>query len=114
MWRAAMRAGALAARCTTPFERVLMAQGVLTRYVCIAVPHGEDDETLTRNSQQFHEHSGYRLVGEFELCGYKGGRWYNMVWMGKDDRRTSGGPASGEAVFGNRRFCRRSLSAGTL
>lgn len=64
-------------------ERALTAQGVLNMYACIAVPHGEDDETLTRNSQQFHEHLGYRLVGEFELCGYKGGRWYNMVWMEK-------------------------------
>ena len=28
-------------------------------------------------------HSGYRLVGEFYDCGYKFGRWYNMVWMEK-------------------------------
>lgn len=27
--------------------------------------------------------SGYRLVGEFYQCGYKFGRWYNMVWMEK-------------------------------
>ena len=25
----------------------------------------------------------YRLVGEFYQCGYKFGRWYNMVWMEK-------------------------------
>ena len=52
-------------------------------YACIAVPDGEDDETLTRNSQHFHEHMGYRLVGEFCQCGFKGGRWYNMIWMEK-------------------------------
>ena len=26
---------------------------------------------------------GYRFVGEFQQCGYKFGRWYNMVWMEK-------------------------------
>lgn len=64
-------------------ERALAAQGVLNMYACIAVPDGEDDETLTRNSQRFHEHMGYRLVGEFYQCGFKGGRWYNMIWMEK-------------------------------
>lgn len=64
-------------------ERALAAQGVLNMYACIAVPDGEDDETLTRNSQRFHEYMGYRLVGEFYQCGFKGGRWYNMIWMEK-------------------------------
>lgn len=63
--------------------RSLAAQGVLNMYACIAVPDGPGDETLTRNSEQFHEHLGYRLVGEFVRCGHKGGRWYNMVWMEK-------------------------------
>ena len=26
---------------------------------------------------------GYRMVGEVYKCGYKFGRWYNMVWMEK-------------------------------
>ena len=43
----------------------------------------EDDEYLTKNSKQFHEHLGYRLIGEFRKCGYKFGRWYHMVWMEK-------------------------------
>ena len=59
----------------------LRAQGICNMYACIAVPDGPDDETLTRNSEQFHAHLGYRLVGEFHRCGYKAGRWYNMVWM---------------------------------
>lgn len=62
-------------------RRALQAQGILNMYACIAVPCGEDDETLTRNSEHFHAHLGYRLVGEFERCGCKGGRWYDMVWM---------------------------------
>ncbi len=64
-------------------EVLLRAQGILNMYACIAVPDGEGDETLTRNSQHFHEHLGYRLVGEFYRCGHKGARWYNMVWMEK-------------------------------
>ena len=62
-------------------EACLRAQGVCNMYACIAVPDGPDDETLTRNSEQFHAHLGYRLVGEFHRCGYKASRWYNMVWM---------------------------------
>lgn len=39
---------------------------------CIAFPSGEcDDEFLTKNSVQFHEHMGYRMVGKFTQCGYK-------------------------------------------
>ena len=49
---------------------------------CIGVPEVED-EYLTRNSENYHAHIGYRLVGEFYKCGYKFGRWYNMVWMEK-------------------------------
>lgn len=64
-------------------ERCLRAQGICNMYACIAVPDGPDDETLTRNSERFHAHLGYRLVGEFFRCGYKAGRWYNMVWMEK-------------------------------
>lgn len=37
----------------------------------------------TINSAQFHEHLGYRLVGRFHQCGYKFGRWYDIVWMEK-------------------------------
>jgi phosphinothricin acetyltransferase len=49
---------------------------------CIGYPEVED-EYLTRNSAQFHEHLGYKLVGEFHKCGYKFSRWYNMIWMEK-------------------------------
>ena len=50
---------------------------------CIGYPE-EDDEYLTKNSAQFHEHLGYRMVGEFKKCGYKFHRWYNMIWMEKN------------------------------
>jgi len=63
-------------------ERVSKAQGILNMNACIGYPE-VDDEYLTKNSAQFHEHLGYKLVGEFHKCGYKFSRWYNMIWMEK-------------------------------
>lgn len=63
-------------------ELALRAQNILNLNACIAYPVKED-EYLTRDSVEFHEHLGYRMVGEFRECGYKFNRWYNMVWMEK-------------------------------
>ena len=63
-------------------ERSLELQNILNLNACIACTK-EEDEYLTNNSVQFHEHMGYRQVGEFRKCGYKFGRWYDMVWMEK-------------------------------
>ena len=63
-------------------EDILKKQGILNMEACIGVAEKED-EYLNNNSEHFHEHLGYRLVGEFKKCGYKFGRWYNMVWMEK-------------------------------
>ena len=63
-------------------EEVLRAQGVLNLNACIACPVRED-EFLTFGSIRFHERQGYRMVGKFTRCGYKFGRWYDMVWMEK-------------------------------
>ena len=63
-------------------EKKLKAMGILNLYACIGDPVVED-EYLTRNSEQFHRHLGFAKVGEFHRCGYKFGRWYNMIWMEK-------------------------------
>ncbi len=63
-------------------EKVSRAQNILNLNACIGYPEAED-KYLTGNSVQFHGHMGYRMVGEFHKCGYKFGRWYNMVWMEK-------------------------------
>lgn len=63
-------------------ESVLKEQGILNLNACIANPAVED-EYLTKDSIRFHEHLGYRVVGEFHQCGYKFHRWYHMVWMEK-------------------------------
>ena len=63
-------------------EVALKAKGILNLYACIGDPIIED-EYLTKNSEQFHQHLGFVKVGEFHKCGYKFGRWYNMIWMEK-------------------------------
>ncbi len=63
-------------------EKRLKAMGKLNLYACIGYPEVED-EYLTRNSAQFHEHLGFTLAGRFRECGCKFNRWYDMVWMEK-------------------------------
>lgn len=63
-------------------EEILKRMHILNLNACIGYPK-EEDEYLTKNSALFHEHLGYKLVGEFHDCGYKFGRWYDMVWMEK-------------------------------
>ena len=42
---------------------------------------------------------GYIIVGEFHKCGYKFGRWHNMIWMekiiGEHEGRKAWGTAYG-------------------
>lgn len=63
-------------------EKALAAQNILNLNACIAYPE-EEDPYLTRDSVNFHQRMGYRMVGRFSQCGYKFGRWYDMVWMEK-------------------------------
>ena len=76
-------------------EQALRAQGILNMNACIAYPCAED-AYLTRDSVRFHERLGYRLVGQFQACGYKFGRWYDMVWMEKPLTDDPGDP--GEVI----------------
>ena len=63
-------------------ENRLRDMGILNMYACIGYPEVED-EYLTKNSAEFHIHMGFSKVGEFHKCGYKFGRWYDMIWMEK-------------------------------
>ena len=56
--------------------------GILNLYACIGYAPVED-EYLTNASVRFHEKMGYKINGHFTKCGYKFGRWYDMVWMEK-------------------------------
>lgn len=79
--RAAKGCG-LGRRLYEALEHRLREMGILNLYACIAYPVAED-EYLTRNSAEFHAHLGFEKVGESHQCGYKFGRWYNMIWMEK-------------------------------
>ena len=63
-------------------EEALSKMGVVNLYACIAEPAAED-EFLTGASARFHERLGYRRIGTFRSCGFKFGRWYDMIWMEK-------------------------------
>ena len=63
-------------------EEALKKMGIRNLYACIGYPAVED-EYLTKNSAAFHAHLGYRMIGKFRQCGFKFGRWYDMVWMEK-------------------------------
>ncbi|MDO4344185.1 MAG: GNAT family N-acetyltransferase [Eubacteriales bacterium] len=76
------RKSGLGRKLYTALEKISRAQNITNLNACIGYPE-TDDEYLTKNSAQFHQHIGYRMAGEFHQCGYKFGRWYNMVWMEK-------------------------------
>ena len=63
-------------------EEQLSRQHILNLNACIAYPPVPDPH-LNRDSVDFHQHLGYRMVGRFFSCGYKFHRWYDMVWMEK-------------------------------
>ena len=44
-------------------------------YACIAYPNP--------GSVAFHDRMGYRTIAHFTRCGYKLGRWWDMIWMEK-------------------------------
>lgn len=63
-------------------ESVLKRQHVLNLCACIAYSEAED-EHLDHSSILSHEKMGYQKVAHFTKCGYKFGRWYDMIWMEK-------------------------------
>ena len=63
-------------------ESRLKKLGIINLYACISSTI-KSDEYLDNNSELFHNHLGYKKVGEFKKCGYKFNRWYDMIWMEK-------------------------------
>ena len=72
----------LGRRLYEEIEAKLAEQGILNVYASIAYTDTED-EYLTNNSTQFHEHMGYTKVAQFNNCCTKFGRWYHLIWMEK-------------------------------
>ena len=77
------RARGLGRALYTALEDRLRELGILNLYACIGDPVEDDDPYLTRDSERFHARMGFARVGTFRKCGYKFGRWYNMIGMEK-------------------------------
>lgn len=63
-------------------EQMLRSQGILNMNACITCMD-KADEYLPLDSIRFHETMGFRRCAHFHKCGYKFGRWYDMIWMEK-------------------------------
>lgn len=63
-------------------EERLREQGILNVNACISWID-EPNEYLTHQSPEFHARLGYKKVAHFHLCGYKFGKWFDMIWMEK-------------------------------
>ena len=63
-------------------ESILKAQGVIKAVALVTRPN-TTDPTYHYNSKDFHEKMGYRMTGCLEQSGYKFGRWYDTLLMGK-------------------------------
>lgn len=77
-----MRGKGIGKKLYLKMEELLARQNILNVNACIAYPETEDCY-LDRSSAKFHEHMGYCEAGKFHRCGYKFGRWYDMIWMEK-------------------------------
>ncbi len=76
------RGGGTGRRLYEALEDALREMGVQNLYACITWTDAED-EYLTHASPAFHAALGFTLAGTFRKCGYKFGRWYDMIWMEK-------------------------------
>ena len=63
-------------------ERLLQNQGIKNLYACVGSVE-ISDEYLNGDSENFHRRMGFEIVGKFTQCGYKFGRWYDIIWMEK-------------------------------
>lgn len=63
-------------------EAELRQQGIQNMNACISYIEPED-EYLSLDSVRFHKRLGYEQVAHFHKCGFKFGRWYDIIWMEK-------------------------------
>ena len=63
-------------------ERILKKQRITNLYAAVSYRE-QEDETITHASPLFHLAMGYRKAAHFNKCGYKFGRWYDIIWYEK-------------------------------
>jgi len=62
-------------RLYAALEECLRRQNITNMNACITYPNP--------GSIAFHEQMGFKTVAHFSKCGFKLGRWHDMVWMEK-------------------------------
>ncbi len=72
----------IGSRLYEKLEEILKKQNVTNMCACISYRE-QEDETITHASPNFHAAYGYKKVGHFTKCGYKFGRWYDLIWVEK-------------------------------
>ena len=65
-------------------EELLKKQNIVNLFACITHPNAE--------SEAFHAACGYEKKAHFEQCGYKLGKWWDIVWMQKVIASNEGTP----------------------
>ncbi len=80
-----MRGRGIGSALQRRLEEILILQGITGLNACITWPNPE--------SIAFHERHGFALCAHFTRCGYKMGRWLDMVWMEKELLPRIGEPA---------------------
>jgi phosphinothricin acetyltransferase len=63
-------------------ENILKKQNITNIYASVAFAELED-EHLSHSSVRFHKRMGYKEIGRFSKCGYKFGKWYDLLWFEK-------------------------------
>ena len=79
------RGRGIGSRLENRLEEILVRQGFTGLNACVTYPNPE--------SIAFHEKHGFRVCAHFHGCGYKMGRWLDVVWMEKELSPREGAPA---------------------
>lgn len=77
-----MRGGGIGRALYEQLLALLKRQNITNINACVAYA-AEEDERLTHASPLFHEKMGYHKVAHFTKCGYKFGKWYDILWLEK-------------------------------
>lgn len=77
-----MRGKGIGRKLYNNIEKTLKDNGFINLYALVAYAE-EEDEYITHDSVIFHEVMGYKTVGRCNKCGFKFGRWYDMLYMEK-------------------------------
>ena len=76
------RGNGIGEKLYSALENILAKQNITNIYASVAFAEHED-EYLTHSSVRFHKRMGYKEIGRFSKCGYKFGKWYDLLWFEK-------------------------------